>query len=107
MIRKFLEALPFSELTKFDSTQGYKQNSSDFIGAPRKHPYDHNKIILVQSPFTAKTVFFEFSLQDILHIEDLPRIATENGENIRIVKLWIRRGSVALRFQAFEVGSEK
>ena len=103
MARKYLESLPASEVAKYDATRNYRITSVCYSGAPRKHPYDREKIILIKSPFSSKTIFYEFRLSDIIHAEDLPSIVTENGESVRMVDLWIRKGSLALKFQAFEV----
>jgi hypothetical protein len=103
MIMKYLESLPVMEPAKYDSSKSYIHTSVCYSGAPRKHPYDHNKIILVRSPFSSETLFFEFRLADITHAEDLPSIVTESGDSIRMANLWIRKGSLSLKFQAFEV----
>ena len=104
--KKYLESLPVSEVTKYDATQNYIKTSVCFSGAPRKHPYDHEKIILIRSPFSSRTLFYEFRLADITHAEDLPSIVTENGESVRMVNLWIRKGCLALKLQAFEVQAD-
>ncbi len=108
--QKYLESLPAFDVARYDATRNYRSTAVCFSGAPRKHPYDREKIILIKSPFSSETVFYEFRLSDIIHAEDLPSIVTENGESIRMVNLWIRKKSMALRFQAFEVhegGSRK
>lgn len=102
MIRH-LEALPVSEVIRYDTTKRYLKETVCFAGTPRKHPYDREKLILITSPFNANTWFFEFRINDIMHAEDQPSIVTESGENIRMVNLWIKKGSFALKIHAFEV----
>lgn len=101
---KYLEELPTLDVIKFDPSRRYREEGVLYTGTPRKHPYDHNKIILLQSPFTAEAVFFEFKVADILYMEELPSIVTEQGETIQMVNFWIKKGALALRFQAFFVG---
>lgn len=101
---KYLEELPTLDVIKFDSTKRYRDEGVLFSGTPRKHPYDHNKIILLQAPFTSEAVFFEFKVSDILYVEELPSIVTQQGETIKMVNLWIKKGALGLRFQAFFVG---
>lgn len=101
---KYLEELPTLDVIKFDPSRRYREEGVLFSGTPRKHPYDHTKIILLQSPFTQEAVFFEFKVSDILYIEELPSIGTQQGETIKMVTLWIKKGALGLRFQAFCVG---
>lgn len=100
---KYLASLPVSEITRYDDTMNYLDNSICFSGAPRKHPYDREKILLIRTPFGYRTFFYEFRLADITHAEDMPNIVTENGESVPMVNLWIRKKSPALKIQAFEV----
>ncbi|MFQ3620515.1 MAG: hypothetical protein SNJ78_06170 [Spirochaetales bacterium] len=103
--RKYLQELPLLEVIKFDRAQTYREEGVMFTGAPRKHPYDGTKIILLQSPFTPEAVFYEFKISDILYVEELPALVTETGETFKMVNVWIKKGSLGLRFQAFFVGS--
>jgi hypothetical protein len=100
---RYLESAPYFELTKYDSSRTYKNDAVQFSGTPRKHPYDDEKIILISSPFSSDTVFFEFRITDILHIEEMPNLATDYGDNVVVKKLWIKKGSLGMRYQPFEV----
>ena len=105
-VRKYLEAAPLLEIIKYDSDKNYKDKAVVYSGTPRNHPYDSEKIILVCTPFTQNAVFYEFRLKDIIHAEKLANIVTSEGESLRRVKIWIKKGSFGLRFQAFEVTEE-
>ena len=74
-----------------------------FVGAPRKHPYDENKILLVREPFTADTLFYEFNTADILQVDKMPSVGTEGGKNIAMARVWIKKGSLGMRYEPFEV----
>ncbi|MCF6334728.1 MAG: hypothetical protein L3J12_03190 [Spirochaetales bacterium] len=100
---KYLDTLPLFEIIKYRSKADYTKDAISFTGSPRKHPYDQEKLLLVSDPFTSHTVFFEFRIEDIVHYDDLPGIATDNGENLLMVRLWINKGSLGVKYEPFEV----
>lgn len=79
------------------------QDALAFIGSPRKHPYDDEKIILLSEPKEGVSSIFEFKASDIVGAKDLPSPVTVDGESYRIVRLWIRRGSIGMCYEPFEV----
>jgi len=81
------------------------QDALAFTGSPRKHPYDDGKIILIVEPQGGESAIYEFKVSDIVGAQDLPSPVTEAGESYRIVRLWIRRGAVGIRYEPFEVES--
>jgi hypothetical protein len=101
---KELVALPEPELklVKYDTAQDYMKTSVCYRGILRKHPYKEDTVMLVYQPFIQPAVCYEFKIPDIIKVAELPNIVTETGENIRMVNLWIRRGSHGLFMQAFE-----
>ncbi|MBN2531301.1 MAG: hypothetical protein JXB88_00345 [Spirochaetales bacterium] len=100
---KFLESKPFYEITKYSGHPDYSKSNVAFTGAPRKHPYDEKKILLISDPFSSNTIFFEFKLSTISHIEELSRIVTESGEIVNLVKIWVKKGSLGLKYEPFIV----
>ena len=102
-IKKYLESLPTFELEKYDARQSISDHCIPFTGTPKKHPYDGDKLILVQNPFSSKTLFYEFYLEDIEAVEDVPSLGTETGESMKMVKIWVTKGSRGLRYEPFEV----
>ena len=74
-----------------------------FSGSPIKHPYDDSKVVLVSDPYSSAPFYYEFSLEDIGHVEELPHIVRADGESIAMARMWIKRGSVALRCLPFVV----
>lgn len=74
-----------------------------FSGSPYKHPYDETRVILVSDPFSTGTGYFEFRSADIAFVEELPSIVNIEGEVLLFVRLWIRKGSRALRCTPFVV----
>lgn len=102
-IQKYLETQPLHDLTKYVSHVDLDKEAVPFVATPRKHPYDDDKILLIQDPFSANTSFYEFRTQDVLHVEDMPNIGTESGRNVKMVKVWIKKGSLGMRYEPFEV----
>lgn len=74
-----------------------------FSGSPIKHPIDSSKVVLVSDPYSSSPFYYEFSIDDIGHVEELPHIVRPDGENIAMARMWIKRGSLALRCLPFVV----
>ncbi|MDR3201054.1 MAG: hypothetical protein LBT68_06300 [Spirochaetales bacterium] len=97
---------PELKLVRYDTAQDYIKTSVCYQGVLRKHPHETDTVLLVSAPFSQPALCYEFKVPDITKVEDLPNIVTEKGENIRMVNLWVRRGSFGLAMQAFEVQPE-
>jgi inorganic pyrophosphatase len=85
--------------------QDLAQNHIAYSGSPFKHPYDPQKIILIADPFSQNTFYYEFNKQDITFAEDLPSIVNLDNESLSMVRLWIRKGSLAVRCTPFRVAN--
>ncbi|MFN2312561.1 MAG: hypothetical protein ABR590_10985 [Spirochaetia bacterium] len=104
-VQRFLEAQPSFDIQKSATQENYRKLGVEFIGTPRRHPYDSERMVLVPSPFETDRIFFEFRLNDILHAEEIKSIVTDEGRSVQLVRFWIRRGSRALTISHFEVGT--
>ena len=102
-IRDYLDSQPFQEIIRYDPSLDLARDSIAFSGAPRKHPYDDEKLLLIIDPFSEHTSFFEFRIADIAKVEDLPSIGTDSGDNLTMVRIWVKKGSLGVRFEPFEV----
>jgi hypothetical protein len=111
-----LEEEPLSELIRYKS--GTPKNAVAFSGTLRKHPYDADKCLLLADPSGteragagapgfAPTGFapaiLEFRKADVLGVEELPSPVDEAGHSRQVLRLWIKRGSLGLRYEPFEV----
>jgi len=105
-IRRYLETQPLYDLVKYDRRPELASEAISFIGAPRKHPYDDSKLLLITEPFSSDTEFFEFQTDDIVYYEERPNISTESGESLFIVQIWVRKGSLGIQYHPFEVSDE-
>jgi hypothetical protein len=100
-IASLLELKPFYEIVK--TTGRPPKNTVPFVGCPRQHPSDKNKIILIYDPLGENTKLLEFKFEDTLCIEEVLSAVTEAGEGVPLVKLWIRKGAYGVILEPFKV----
>lgn len=74
-----------------------------FTGSPQKHPYDAHRVILVSDPHSTNTIFYEFMKNDIAFVEELPNLVSMDGDTILMVRIWVKKRSIAVRSAAFVV----
>lgn len=74
-----------------------------YTGSPQKHPLDPEQIILVSDPYNAASPYIEFSRKDITHVEKLASMVNLKGETVNMVRVWVRRGSIAIQCTPFQV----
>ena len=96
-----LEAYPLSELVRYRS--GTPQDAVAFVGTLRKHPYEKDKCILICDEPGTEPAILEFRKAYVLAVEEMPSLVDESGASISVAKLWVRRGSMGLRYEPFEV----
>jgi inorganic pyrophosphatase len=85
------------------NAQILKETHVSFSGSPQKHPYDTDKVILVADPFSTNTLYYEFNKGDISYLEELPNLVNLDGETITMVRIWVKKMSVAIRCSPFIV----
>ncbi len=94
------------EIEAYKKPKNYKALSKThvaFTGSPQNHRYDPDKIILVADPFSTNTFYFEFHKGDISYAEELPSLANVAGEIITMVRIWVKKRSVAIQCTPFLV----
>ena len=102
-IKKYLRTEPLNEIIKYSTHKDYTRHGVAFTGAPKKHPFDKEKLILISDPFSTHTSFYEFNISDILHVDELSNLVNESGDSLQIARIWIRKGSPGLRYEPFVV----
>ena len=80
-----------------------RETHVSFSGSPQRHPYDREKVILVADPFSTNNLFYEFSKDDISYVEELANLVNQDGETITMVRVWVKKMSIALRCSPFIV----
>ena len=98
-----LPHLPIQELIALGSSEEYKKTCKSFLGSPRKHPSDPQRIILVTQVLEKQRVFLEFKKSDICHVDEAQTVTTEEGESINLVTLWLAKESIGIELRPFKV----
>ena len=74
-----------------------------FSGTPRTHPHNPKKIVLIADPYSTSSMFYEFKTDDVAFVEELPNIVNMEGEVVTMMRLWIKKKSIAVRCTPFVV----
>ncbi len=80
-----------------------KRTHVAFTGSPQKHPYDPQRVVLMSDPYSTSTTYYEFMKNDISYIEELPSMVNVDGETVMMVRVWVKKQSIAVRSSAFIV----
>ncbi|MDR0568423.1 MAG: hypothetical protein LBG87_04390 [Spirochaetaceae bacterium] len=100
-ITSYLETLPLYKIARY--TGGSPKNGISFIGYPRQHPSDKNKLILINDPLGENPTVMEFKIEDMLGAEEVHSAVTKTGDTAPLVKLWVRKGAHGVILEPFEV----
>ncbi|ADN02108.1 hypothetical protein [Spirochaeta thermophila] len=103
MAQKYLEAQPLHALQLRHRYTDYALEGVPFSGTLKKHPYDPHKVLLWEPPFKEEAGFYEFIIDDILHVELEATLGTEEGLAVQVVTVWVRKGTRAVKIQPFVV----
>jgi inorganic pyrophosphatase len=104
----FLRLQETFDIQLFDDSQDITQLKKThvcFTGSPRKHPEREDKIILVADLFGTQPIYYEFKLRDISYVERLSNEVTIEGDTTTNARIWVKKGSVAVRCIPFVVES--
>ena len=102
----FLQQSPKFELQHYEKPKNINELRKTHVaysGSPQKHPYDPEKVLLVPDPYSSGTFFYEFRTDDISFVEDLVNLVDIDGETIHMVRVWVKKGSIAIRSTPFLV----
>ena len=80
-----------------------RQTHVSFSDSPQKHPYDPDKVIIIADPFSTNNLYYEFNKDDISYVEELPNLVSLDGSTIAVVRVWVKKLSVAIRCSPFIV----
>lgn len=95
-------------LIKYQASVDFDQlrkTHMSFSGSLRQHPYDVNKVILLSESHQESITYYEFDKDDIGFSEKLANIVNSKEEDLTMVTLWIKNGSVAIKSSPFFVKS--
>ncbi len=91
--------LPLQKYVK----QPGKNECAIYEGSTMCHPYEEDKFLLVTNPLTDDATFIEFKKSDLLFAEERSSITSENGESIKIVKVYMKLGGIGIRYEPFVI----
>ena len=100
-LTEILEAEPFMSIQCYHSEP--PQDAVSFTGTPRKHPYTPDKLLFISESVEEMPCILEFRLSDIVFVEELASPIMTTGISYQLVKLWVRRGAIGMRYDPFEV----
>ncbi|MBR9987261.1 MAG: inorganic pyrophosphatase Ppa [Desulfosarcina sp.] len=76
-----------------------------YTGSPQKHPLDPDRIILLPDPYNEKSPYLEFSKKDVTQVEKLANIVNLEGSTVSMVRIWVKKGSIAIQCTPFKVAT--
>ena len=102
---KLLEEGRFFEIQRsLKPREDLKDQALSYSGSLGPH-YNPNMVLLLTHPLESSGKIYEFRLEDILYAHDLPSKSRPGGVTVEQTRLWVRRGSPAMRMQPFRVGN--
>ena len=105
-ISEYLASDPFGGLVRYG--EHHALDAVAFVGTLRKHPYDAEKCLLLSGrqdklTWLEEGQIVEFRISDVLGADEMPAIVDAAGSTRTLLRLWVRRGALALRYEPFEV----
>ena len=91
------------ELQKYSDPDRLRNEGIPFNGQLKKHLYDQNKIFLRVEPLAKQGHLLEFKTTDVIFVEELRTITDDRGRGISMHKVWVRKGAVGIKLEAFAV----
>lgn len=72
-----------------------------------KYPHDPERLILVVDPLGTHNLYYEFNSKDVSYLEELPSISSVDGKIATMVRIWVKKMSVAVLSIPFLVGETR
>ena len=85
------------------SIKALRESHVSFSGSPRKHPYDPERVLLINDPYSTITSYYEFKTADISYVEELVNLVNIEGETVPMARVWVKKKSVGSRVSLFVV----
>ena len=83
-----------------------EERAIPFSGSLRHH-YNPSMMILITHPLESSSMVYEFRVDDVLYAEELSSLTNPNGVSIERIKLWIRKGSPAMKMKPILILEEQ
>lgn len=85
-----------------NSVEQLRRQAVLFTGSPHTRR-ESGRLLLLSDPASEQAFFYEFDPQDILHVEEGTNLSLPDGSPVTMVRLWVKKGAVGLRIEAFTV----
>ncbi len=90
-------------LDKYSDPTRLLKDAIPYIGQPKKHKTDQDKIFLRLNPLSSNGAILEFQTNDIVFAENVKTVSQKDGTAFQIIKIWIRKGSIGIKLEPFAV----
>jgi len=91
------------EVNPFSDVDRLSKEAVPFVGQLKKNEGDPSKIFLRTERFANQSILLEFNQKDVVYAEDLKTITKNDGTAFRIVKIWLRKGTIGVKLEPFSV----
>ena len=81
----------------------FKEEYISFEGSPKRHPSNDNILLLVTNPFDEIKQFYEFNIETISAVEEIGTITDEDTRSAYQVRIWVKKGTMAVKSETFIV----
>ncbi|MDH5560841.1 MAG: hypothetical protein OEY59_08305 [Deltaproteobacteria bacterium] len=90
-------------LEKYKDPDKLEEEAVAYAGQVKQHKSDPGKIFLRVDPLSSHGLLLEFNTGDIVFAEDVNTVTNKNGTACRIIKIWVKKGSIAIKLLPFVV----
>ena len=88
---------------KPEDLSSIKKTHIPYSGSLQKHQYDPGKIVLMNDPYSSDGFYYEFKIDDISYVEELPSLVNMEGETVTMSRIWIKKKSIGMKSFPFIV----
>jgi len=101
-----MEALTVFERYQLEPYRGsqekLRQIAVRFTGSPHSSQVP-GRVLLRNDPVSQHAFYYEFRAEDIVYVEEAPSLSLSDGTAAPMVRLWVRKGSTALKIEPLHV----
>ncbi len=91
------------ELSKYSDPNRLNKEAVPFVGQAKQLKDSPDRIYLRLDSISSHGQMLEFKSKDIVYAEDVNTLTKGNGMAIRIVRIWVKKGSIGIKLDPFAV----
>ncbi len=100
---ELLKGYPKFEIQTIKTDKNFNKTHVVFEGVPNRHKDNSKKMVLITGVDSGDTRFYEFDINDIDRFENVETVVSLNGKAFPVVKIWVKLGVLAFRYEPFVV----